>query len=85
MFDYPTAETLGIIWAFNGETPLHPAPHFDVDERELVVDAFRNPVTMPIDGTLVFLNSFDLQHFRVVHHMPIEVDSSTVCAKRTTH
>ena len=78
LFVYPTAESLGIIWAFNGETPLHEAPHFDVDERELVVDAFRNPVTMPIDGTLVFLNSFDLQHFRVVHQMPIEVDQAQV-------
>jgi len=78
LFSYPTAESLGIIWAFNGETPFHPAPHFDQSEGELVVDAFRNPLPMQIDSTVVFLNSFDLQHFRVVHGMPIEVDQTRV-------
>lgn len=35
-------------------------------------------MTTPIDGTLVFLDSFDLQHFRVVHKMRIEVDPTLV-------
>lgn len=80
LFSYPTAESLGIIWAFNGDTPLHPAPHFEQAESEygLVIDAFRNPLPMHVESSIVFLNSFDLQHFRVVHGMPIEVDLSQV-------
>lgn len=80
LFNYPTAESLGIIWAFNGDTPVYPAPHFEQSESEagLVIDAFRNPLRMHVDSSIVFLNSFDLQHFRVVHGMPIEVDMTQV-------
>jgi nitrite reductase/ring-hydroxylating ferredoxin subunit len=78
LFSYPTAESLGIIWAFNGETPLYPAPHFELGDPELVIYAYRNPFPMHVDSSVVFLNSFDLQHFRVVHGMPIEVDLSDV-------
>lgn len=78
LFGYPTAESLGIIWAFNGETPLHPAPHFTQSGQGLIIDAYRNPLPMQVESSIVFLNSFDLQHFRVVHGMPIEVDQDQV-------
>ncbi|OAJ56545.1 hypothetical protein A6V36_33825 [Paraburkholderia ginsengiterrae] len=78
LFSYPTAESLGLIWAFNGETPLHPAPHFEQSEAALVIEAYRNPLPMKVESSIVFLNSFDLQHFRVVHGMPIEVDLDRV-------
>ncbi len=78
LFNYPTAESLGIIWAFNGETPLHPAPHFGRNEELLTIDAYRNPLPMHVESSIVFLNSFDLQHFRVVHGMSIEVDQDRV-------
>ena len=81
LFAYPTAESLGIIWAFNGESPSHPAPHFPVKEEELVFDAFRNPIPMLVDSAIVFLNSFDIQHFRAVHKLAIDVDPSTVVEK----
>ncbi|QTD94584.1 Rieske 2Fe-2S domain-containing protein [Burkholderia anthina] len=78
LFSYPTAESLGIIWAFNGENPLHPAPHFGRGDEALLIDAYRNPLQMHVESSIVFLNSFDLQHFRVVHGMPIEVDPDRV-------
>lgn len=78
LFSYPTAESLGLIWAFNGASPLHPAPHFGCSEEALVIDAYRNPLPMRVESSVVFLNSFDLQHFRVVHGMPIEVDLDRV-------
>jgi nitrite reductase/ring-hydroxylating ferredoxin subunit len=78
LFSYPTAESLGIIWAFNGETPLHAAPHFGHGDETLLIDAYRNPLQMQVESSIVFLNSFDLQHFRVVHGMPIEVDLDRV-------
>jgi phenylpropionate dioxygenase-like ring-hydroxylating dioxygenase large terminal subunit len=74
LFSYPTQEALGIIWAFNGEAPTYPLPHFGVSEDRLQVDAFRNPVVMKTASPVVFLNGFDMQHFRVVHGLDIEAD-----------
>jgi phenylpropionate dioxygenase-like ring-hydroxylating dioxygenase large terminal subunit len=74
LFSYPTRESIGIIWAFNGETPTYDPPHFGRPEDELQLDAFHNPVTMHASLPSVFINAFDLQHFRVVHKMDIEVD-----------
>src|ERR1700683_1523114 len=48
---YPTRESLGIVWVFNGMLPSHGPPHFGASENELIFEAFRNPVTMPVDGT----------------------------------
>lgn len=76
LYDYPVAESLGLIWAFNGETPLHEPPHFDYDESEIEVVAYRNPHVMQVDSSVAFLNVFDLQHFRVVHGMAIDVDTT---------
>lgn len=75
---YPVAESLGLIWAFNGEGPTEPVPGFDLAESALAVRTFRNPHPIPADLACVFVNSFDLQHFRVVHGMPFEVDESAV-------
>jgi phenylpropionate dioxygenase-like ring-hydroxylating dioxygenase large terminal subunit len=72
LFKFPTAESLGLIWAFNGETPLFPVPAFDVPETELELRVWRNPNETPIDHSLFFLNAFDLQHFQAVHGMQIE-------------
>lgn len=70
---YPTQESLGIIWAFNGAAPPHAPPRFEANDSELLFTAFRNPVTMPVDSSTVFLNAFDIQHFRAVHHLKIEI------------
>jgi nitrite reductase/ring-hydroxylating ferredoxin subunit len=78
LFTYPVEESLGIIWAFNGEVPSYPVPRFDVDEGELVFDTFRNPLPMAVESSFVFLNGFDLQHFKVVHNMPTEVDQNAM-------
>ena len=78
LFAYPTAESLGIIWAFNGEKAEYPVPRFTIDEEALAFEAFRNPVIMPLESSVVVLNAFDLQHFRVVHHMAIDVDLDAV-------
>jgi nitrite reductase/ring-hydroxylating ferredoxin subunit len=78
LFSYPTRESIGIIWAFNGETPTYDPPHFNRPESELQLDAFRNPVTMHAALPFMFINAFDLQHFKVVHHMDITVDEQAM-------
>lgn len=74
LFAFPTAESLGIIWAFNGAVPTYNVPNFGVDESDLQFDAFRNPLAMHVASPIVFLNSFDIQHFRAVHGLAIEAD-----------
>ena len=81
LFAYPTAESLGIIWAFNGPTPTYPVPSFS--EQTTAVDPFRNPETMRVASDIVFLNSFDIQHFRVVHKLKMDLDPDA--AQREPH
>jgi phenylpropionate dioxygenase-like ring-hydroxylating dioxygenase large terminal subunit len=71
LFRFPTAESLGLIWAFNGEEPLYPVPSFDVADAELELRVWRNTNETPVDHSLFFLNVFDLQHFEAVHGMKI--------------
>jgi phenylpropionate dioxygenase-like ring-hydroxylating dioxygenase large terminal subunit len=81
LFIFPTVESLGIIWAFNGTEPSYAVPNFG--EGTVALDTFRNPVTMKVESDTVVLNSFDLQHFRVVHKLEIDIVESTV--KREPH
>jgi phenylpropionate dioxygenase-like ring-hydroxylating dioxygenase large terminal subunit len=76
LFAFPTAESLGIIWAFNGAEPSYAVPTFG--DETVALDTFRNPVTMKVESDTVVLNSFDLQHFRVVHKLEIDIVESTV-------
>jgi nitrite reductase/ring-hydroxylating ferredoxin subunit len=81
LFPYPTVESLGIIWAFNGVTPTYPVPAFS--EPPAAFDTFRNPAAMAVASDVVFLNSFDIQHFRVVHGLKIGIDPGA--ARREPH
>jgi nitrite reductase/ring-hydroxylating ferredoxin subunit len=74
LFSFPTAESLGIIWAFNGEAAAYPVPTFG--DGPVAMDTFRNPVPMKVAGDTVILNSFDLQHFKVVHKMEMVIDEA---------
>jgi phenylpropionate dioxygenase-like ring-hydroxylating dioxygenase large terminal subunit len=74
LFAFPTAESLGIIWAFNGIEPPYAVPTFG--DAPVALDSFRNPVTMKVASDTVFLNSFDIQHFRVVHKLQMNIDES---------
>lgn len=78
LFRFPTAESLGLVWAFNGETPLYPVPAFDMPQSELELRVWRNPNETPVDHHLFFLNAFDLQHFQAVHGMNIAFEPGDV-------
>jgi nitrite reductase/ring-hydroxylating ferredoxin subunit len=67
---YPSVERWGLIWAFNGETPLYPPPDIpDADPAELVVRAFRYGVR-PIESFIAVSNGVDFQHLRALHGLP---------------
>jgi len=76
LFVFPTVESLGIVWAFNGAEPTYDVPAFG--DGPIALDVFRNPLTMKVASDTVVLNSFDIQHFRVVHKLRMDIDESTV-------
>jgi phenylpropionate dioxygenase-like ring-hydroxylating dioxygenase large terminal subunit len=80
LFKFPVAESIGLIWAFNGETALYPVPSFALADSELELTVWRNPTETPVDHNVFFLNAFDLQHFKAVHGMDIKLgpDDMTV-------
>lgn len=66
LFRFPTRESLGLIWAYNGENPAYELPNFGVAESELAVRTTR-AVEVPMDPFMLFSNALDLQHLVAVH------------------
>jgi phenylpropionate dioxygenase-like ring-hydroxylating dioxygenase large terminal subunit len=76
---YPSAEAWGLIWAFNGETPLFPVPGIPgAKESELVCQAhFRG--TRGVDPWVAVSNGVDFQHLRTLHGLSaVDPDAVTV-------
>jgi len=76
---YPSAEAWGLIWAFNGETPLFPLPGIPgADESELVYEShFRG--TRATDPWVATSNGVDFQHLRTLHGLgAVDPDAVTV-------
>jgi phenylpropionate dioxygenase-like ring-hydroxylating dioxygenase large terminal subunit len=70
IFTYPSAEAWGLIWAFNGPTPLFDMPTVpDVDESDIVYETILRDV-LPIEPWMIRANTLDFQHFRALHGFP---------------
>jgi nitrite reductase/ring-hydroxylating ferredoxin subunit len=68
LFKFPTVEALGLVWAYNGETPAYPVPNFGIEEEALAFNALRS-VEVPMDPFMLYSNTLDLQHLIAVHGM----------------
>jgi nitrite reductase/ring-hydroxylating ferredoxin subunit len=67
LFRFPTVESFGLVWAYNGLEPAYPAPSFG-PEDEFTFKTIRS-VEVPMDPFMLYSNTLDLQHLRVVHGM----------------
>lgn len=67
LFNFPTQERYGMIWAFNGETPLFDLPDFPYPDDELVLRVEEHEEVFPIDPWVFCCNTPDVQHIRAVH------------------
>ena len=70
IFSYPTAEAWGLIWAFNGETPLFAVPRIPgIEQDDLAFEARLRGIRQvpPWVGTS---NGVDFQHLRTLHNLP---------------
>ena len=72
LFNFPTAEKFGLIWAFNGESPWWQIPDFPVPEDQLAIDVRYDVPTMPVDPWVVCANTPDWQHIKVVHRLEFD-------------
>ncbi|MEO7469269.1 MAG: Rieske 2Fe-2S domain-containing protein, partial [Sphingobium limneticum] len=70
IYNYPVAERWGLIWVFNGETPLYEVPTLDGTEDDYIFVARELPEQIQSDSWIQGTNGVDFQHLTVVHHMP---------------
>jgi phenylpropionate dioxygenase-like ring-hydroxylating dioxygenase large terminal subunit len=67
IYNYPAAERWGLVWAFNGETPLYGMPEFpNLTEEDLVYQTHHRGVR-PIEGWIGSSNIVDFAHLSTVH------------------
>lgn len=66
VYNFPVAEAWGLIWAFNGATPLYELPCFPQPTAELEF-LVSEPTTLPRDHWILLTNSYDFQHLKAVH------------------
>jgi phenylpropionate dioxygenase-like ring-hydroxylating dioxygenase large terminal subunit len=75
---YPAAESLGLVWAYNGESPLFPPPTIrDYSESDLMFSARRTNI-FEIAPWLSIGNTFDFMHLRYVHGLDFEITPEDV-------
>jgi phenylpropionate dioxygenase-like ring-hydroxylating dioxygenase large terminal subunit len=71
LFTFPVVERYGVIWIFNGDTPLYEPPALAIPERDAVWRVF-GPIDIDLDPGLQMANQLDFQHLRVLHGLQID-------------
>lgn len=72
LFNFPTQERFGIIWAFNGETPLWQLFDFEVPDEALTFEPFATD-SYACDPWIFASNTPDIQHIKAVHGIRFNV------------
>ena len=67
VFAYPTQERYGLIWAFNGETPLFELPDLGYPDEELQFHTDIPHLDINADPWVFMCNTLDFNHIRCVH------------------
>lgn len=67
---YPTREEWGLVWAFNGDTPLCELPGVPGPNASDVVFRTISRPEQPVECWIPTSNAVDFQHLRVLHHLP---------------
>jgi phenylpropionate dioxygenase-like ring-hydroxylating dioxygenase large terminal subunit len=76
---FPVAESVGLIWVFNGTEPSPPGPPgiAGYESGELAVRARRTDL-FEVEPWVIIANSFDFMHLRYVHGLVFDFDESTI-------
>ena len=74
VYRFPTAERWGLIWAFNGDTPLYELPEFPVPASDLHWKTVVMAEHYALDPWVFLCNTLDFNHLKVVHQLRFEQD-----------
>ena len=69
LFVFPSVEQYGLVWAFNGETPLYELPTFPHPADGLLMKTVELPQWMPVDPWVQCANTPDMQHIKTLHRV----------------
>jgi nitrite reductase/ring-hydroxylating ferredoxin subunit len=69
LFQFPTAEKFGLVWAFNGEEPLWQLPDFPFPDDELAFKTVELPGLSGVDPWVQCCNTPDMQHIKALHNV----------------
>jgi len=78
VFSYPCAESLGLIWAWNGETPRFDAPGVRDFEASQLLARARKAALFSVAPWIGVGNSFDFMHLRYVHGLAFDFDPGKI-------
>lgn len=73
LYNFPTIERLGVIFAFNGHEALWDIAKFDVPDEELAFDAFVTE-DYGCDPWVFASNTPDIQHIKAVHGIKFKAE-----------
>lgn len=71
LFNFPTIERWGLIFAYNGETPHYHLPSFEYPDDQLAIRTGAVPL-VNADPWIVCANTPDWQHIRTLHGVQID-------------
>lgn len=72
LFRYAVQEKYGLLWVFNGESPLYELPDFPYPAADLAMRTLVIPETMPVDPWVLCCNTPDMQHIRALHSVQFD-------------
>jgi phenylpropionate dioxygenase-like ring-hydroxylating dioxygenase large terminal subunit len=78
VFSYPCVESLGLIWAWNGEAPRFEAPGVRDFEPSRLLARARKAEVFSVAPWISVGNSFDFLHLRYVHGLAFEFDPGKI-------
>jgi phenylpropionate dioxygenase-like ring-hydroxylating dioxygenase large terminal subunit len=78
LLTYPTVESMGLIWAFNGPEPLYDPPTVHTHPASDLVFEPQETRLWLVDPYMLLTNSMDFQHLRELHGMKIEEDPADI-------
>jgi nitrite reductase/ring-hydroxylating ferredoxin subunit len=73
VFSYPTVETLGIIWAFNGSEPLYEPPEFAGEELEPLIAEARAGAEVGCEPFVLISGSYDYVRLKELRGLDIDL------------